>query len=211
MRGIRVVVCGFVLASVVVSLAALSAGAQSASQEAAGSTSSSADGLGPSQGSFTEGRAGPDEPSLVADTPPSDLEGDQEAATARGRASGGNAVVRAARRHIGTRYRYATCSRSRMSCTCLTKKTWARFGHKLSMGEGGQWRYGRARSVAKSELRPGDVVFFKEGGRRGGITHVGLYSGGGNLVHASAYFGKVVESKMRYVKGYSGAKRLSPR
>ena len=169
MRGIRVVVCGFVLASVVVSLAALSAGAQTAAPEEAGSTGSSSDGLGPSQGSFTDGRAGPDEPSLVDDTPPSDPEGDQEAATARGRASG-NAVVRAARRHIGTRYGYATCSRSRMSCTCLTKKAWARFGHKLSMSEGGQWKYGRARSVAKSDLRPGDIVFFKEGGKRRGIT-----------------------------------------
>jgi cell wall-associated NlpC family hydrolase len=191
-------------------LAALSAGAQSASQEAAGSTRSSADGLGPSQGSFTEGRAGPDEPSLVDDTPPTAAELEEPLATARGRASG-NDVVRAARRHIGTRYRYATCTASRMSCTCLTKKTWARFGHKLSMSEGGQWKYGRARSVAKSRLRPGDIVFFKEGGRRRGITHVGLYSGRGKLVHASAYFGKVVESKMRYIKGYSGAKRLRPR
>jgi len=210
MRGIRVVVCGFVLASIIVSLAALSAGTQTTSQEAAGSTSSSADGLGPSQGSFTEGRAGPDEPSLVDDTPPTAAELEEPLATARGRASG-NAVVRAAKRHIGTRYRYATCSRSRMSCTCLTKKTWARFGHKLSMSEGKQWRYGRARKVAKSNLRPGDIVFFKEAGRRRGITHVGLYSGRGNLVHASAYFGKVVESKMRYIKGYSGAKRLRPR
>ncbi len=210
MRGIRVVVCGFVLASVIVSLAALSAGAQSASQEAAGSTRSSADGLGPSQGSFTEGRAGPDEPSLVDDTPPTAAELEEPLATSRGRASG-NDVVRAARRHIGTRYRYGTCSRSRMSCTCLTKKTWARFGHKLSMSEGGQWKYGRARSVAKSRLRPGDIVFFKEAGRRRGITHVGLYSGRGNIVHASAYFGKVVESKMRYIKGYSGAKRLKLR
>ena len=211
MRGIRVVMCGFVLASVIVSLAAFSAGAQTtASDDTVGSAVSSAGGLGPSQGSFTDGRAGPNEPSLVDDTPPSAPEGDYEAARAGGRASGKD-VVRAARRHIGTRYRYATCSRSRMSCTCLTKKTWARFGHKLSMSEGRQWGYGRARSVAKSKLRPGDIVFFKEAGRRRGITHVGLYSGRGNLVHASAYFGKVVESKMRYIKGYSGAKRLRPR
>ena len=211
MRGIRVVMCGFVLASVIVSLAAFSAGAQTtASDDTVGSAVSSADGLGPSQGSFTDGRAGPNEPSLVDDTPPSAPEGDYEAARAGGRASGKD-VVRAAKRHLGTRYRYATCSRSRMSCTCLTKKTWARFGHKLSMSEGKQWRYDRARKVAKSKLRPGDIVFFKEAGRRRGITHVGLYSGGGNLVHASAYFGKVVESKMRYVKGYSGAKRLRPR
>ena len=230
MRGIKVVVCGFLLASVLVSLVALSASAQtSASQEqpapeeppqAEGTTPDgggsdaaepeAADGLGPSQGSFTEGRAGPDEPSLVDDTPPTADELGEPLATSRGRASG-NAVVRAAKRHIGTRYGYATCTRSRMSCTCLTKKTWARFGHKLSMSEGGQWKYGRARNVAKSRLRPGDIVFFKEGGRRRGITHVGIYSGRGNLVHASAYFGKVVESKMRYIRGYSGAKRLRPR
>jgi cell wall-associated NlpC family hydrolase len=207
MRGIRVVLCGFVLASVIVSLAALSAGAQTAPQkEPTGSSAYD----GPSQGSFTEGRAGPDEPSLVDDTPPTAAELEEPLATDRGRASG-NDVVRAAKRHIGTRYRYATCTASRMSCTCLTKKNWARFGHKLSMSEGGQWKYGRARNVAKSELRPGDIVFFKEAGPRRGITHVGLYSGGGNIVHASAYFGKVVESKMRYVKGYSGAKRLRPR
>jgi cell wall-associated NlpC family hydrolase len=220
MRGIRVAVCGFVLASVLVSLAALSAGAQTAASHeqpasegppsAAEPAVSSAEGS-PSQGSFTEGRAGPDEPSLVDDTPPTAAERSEPLATAaRGRASG-NGVVRAAKRYLGTRYGYATCSRSRMSCTCLTKKTWARFGHKLSMSEGGQWKYGRARKVAKSRLRPGDIVFFKEAGPRRGITHVGLYSGRGNLVHASAYFGKVVESKMRYVKGYSGAKRLRPR
>src|SRR3712207_8959851 len=79
------------------------------------------------------------------------------------------------------------------------------------MSEGGQWKYKRGKKVAKSSLRPGDIVFFKEGKRKRGITHVGIYSGNGNLVHASAFFGKVVESKMRYIKGYSGAKRLKPR
>ena len=207
MRGSKVVVWVFVFASCLISSAALSADAQTVSQKQP--AVSSADGS-PSQGSFTEGRAGPDEPSLVDDTPPTADERSEPLAASRGRAAG-NAVVRAARRHIGTRYRYATCTASRMSCTCLTKKTWARFGHKLSMSEGRQWGYGRPRSVAKSRLRPGNIVFFKEAGPRRGITHVGLYSGRGNIVHASAYFGKVVESKMRYIKGYSGAKRLRPR
>jgi cell wall-associated NlpC family hydrolase len=197
MRRIIIVVSEFVLASVLVSLAALSASAQTA----AGS---------PSQGSFTEGRAGPNEPSLVDDTPPTAAELSEPQVTVAGRPSG-NDVVRAARRYIGTRYRYATCQSSRMSCTCLTKKTWAKFGHKLPMSERGQWSYDRGRKVAKSSLRPGDIVFFKEGGRKRGITHVGIYSGKGNLVHASAYFGKVVESKMKYIRGYSGAKRLKPR
>ena len=189
-----VVVSGFVLASVLVSLAALSAGAQTA----------------PSQGSFTEGRAGPNEPSLVDDTPPTAAELNEPLVTTAGRASGRD-VVRAAKRYIGTKYRYGRCSGRRMSCTCLTKKVFAKFGHKLSMSEGGQWRYKRGKKVAKSRLKRGDIVFFKEGGRKRGITHVGIYSGHGNLVHASAFFGKVVESKMKYIRGYSGAKRLKPR
>ena len=197
MRLIIVVVSGFVLASVLVSLAALSASAQTAEDS-------------PSQGSFTGGTAGPNEPSLVDDTPPTDAELSEPLIDVAGRPTG-NDVVRAAKRYIGTRYNYATCESSRMSCTCLTKMTWAKFGHKLPMSEKGQWSYDRGRKVAKSSLRPGDIVFFKEGKRKRGITHVGIYSGNGNVVHASAFFGKVVESKMRYIKGYSGAKRLKPR
>lgn len=185
------------MASVLVSLAALSASAQTAEDS-------------PSQGSFTEGTAGPNEPSLVNDTPPTDAELSEPLIEVAGRPSGRD-VVRAAKRYIGTRYRFATCESSRMSCTCLTKKVFAKFGHKLPLSEGGQWKYKRGKKVAKSRLSPGDMVFFKEGRRKRGITHVGIYSGNGNLVHASAFFGKVVESKMRYIKGYSGAKRLKPK
>ncbi len=166
---------------------------------------------GPSQGTFTEGSAGPNEPSLVADTPPSTYEADGAVYTAASASTTRWRVAQKARSYIGTRYRYATCTRSRMSCTCLTKRTWAAFGHKLTMGESGQWRYEPSRKIARSELRRGDIVFFKEAGPSKPITHVGIYSGKGNLVHASNYFNKVVESKMRYIKGYFGAKRLRPR
>jgi cell wall-associated NlpC family hydrolase len=220
MRRIMVLLSAFIFASLLVSFAALAAGAQTTSQqdanedpaqqESAADAEASASDAPPSQGSFTEGEAGPNEPSLVDDTPPTPAELN-EPVTTEGRRASGNDVVRAAKRYIGTKYGYGACKSNRMSCTCLTKKTWAKFGHKLSMSEGGQWKYGRARKVAKSALRPGDIVFFKEGGRKRGITHVGIYSGGGDLVHASAFFKKVVESKMRYIRGYSGAKRLKPR
>lgn len=134
-------------------------------------------------------------------------------ATAESRAaSSGRAAVRSARRWLGTPYRYATCTRSAMSCTCLTKRAWSPHGHRLSMSETGQWRYEPSRNVRKSDLKPGDIVFFKEG-NSSSITHVGIFSGRGNIVHASNYYKykKVVESKMKYVTGYSGALRLRPR
>jgi len=117
-------------------------------------------------------------------------------------------IVRVARRYLGTRYKWGTCTTYRMSCTCETKKTFAHFGHWLPMSEWGQWK-GRKGSwrVGRSDLRRGDEVFFKENGPNGGITHVAVYSGNGNIVHASSYYGKVVESKMKYIRGYHGAKR----
>jgi cell wall-associated NlpC family hydrolase len=69
-----------------------------------------------------------------------------------------------------------------------------------------QWNVGR--SVEKSDLRPGDLVFFKEAGEGYPITHVGIYSGSGNIIHASTYWGQVVERPMQYVSGYYGARRL---
>lgn len=117
-------------------------------------------------------------------------------------------MVRKVRSYKGIWYRYETCTATLMSCTCLTKKAFAPFGPKLPMTENGQWRYEPAARIAKSDLRPGDIVFFKESGMSGPITHIALYSGNGYIVYASRYFGKVVESKMMYVKGYYGAKRL---
>lgn len=144
----------------------------------------------------------PEEEAATGTTSRSSLE------AARNRRGSGRAVVRSARRHERDKYRYSTCTRTLKSCTCLTKRAVAPFGHRMGMTEAGQWRYERSRRVSRSNLKPGDEVFFKEGGRRGGITHVGIYSGNGNIVHASSYFKKVVESKMRYINGYSGAKRF---
>lgn len=138
-------------------------------------------------------------------------EGDEtmRATATRSRVNGRD-IVRVAKRYMGTRYKWGTCTRARMSCTCETRKAVKPFGHKLSMAERGQWRYEPSRRIkSKSNLRPGDIVFFREGGGR--ITHVGVYSGRGNLVHASAYFNKVVESKMKYIRGYTGAIRVNPR
>jgi cell wall-associated NlpC family hydrolase len=130
-----------------------------------------------------------------------------DATQSRARLTSGWQIVRQARRHIGDRYRYATCSTAVKSCTCLTRMAVLPFGHRMGMTEGGQWSYSRSYRVRRSALRPGDEVFFKEGNSRY-ITHVGIYSGNGRIVHASSYWGRVVEKEMRYIDGYFGAKRF---
>jgi cell wall-associated NlpC family hydrolase len=120
-------------------------------------------------------------------------------------------IVLTAKNYLDISYRYGVCTSELMSCTCLAKQTFGAFGHTLPMTEYGQWRYEGARRVAKADRRLGDILFFKESGRSGPITHVGIYSGHGNIVHSSSYFGKVVESELKYISGFWGVKRLTLR
>jgi hypothetical protein len=121
----------------------------------------------------------------------------------------GQDVVQRARSHIGTPYIHSppgSCEAHRSEdCSCLTSLV---YGKRLNLTDHPveQWKYGR--EVARSNLRPGDLVFFKEAGRSNPITHVAIYSGRGNIIHASSYWGGVVERPMKYVSGYYGAKRL---
>jgi cell wall-associated NlpC family hydrolase len=152
------------------------------------------------------------EDELPSETPAEETSSPEEStasASAERQASGGTsagpAVVKRAKSFLSIRYEYATCTTTLMSCTCLTKKSFEPFGYSLPMTEEGQARYGRP--ISRAELRPGDLVYFREGGGSD-ITHVGIYSKPGYIFHGSSYFGKVVESQMQYIRNYAGARRL---
>lgn len=124
----------------------------------------------------------------------------------------GREIIQVARSHIGTPYTHSPPDRCQAykqeDCSCHTKVVFRRLDKRLADDPVRQyWRQGK--EIPESQLRPGDLVFFKESGRENPITHVGIFSGHGNLIHASTYFGKVVESEMKYIDGYFGAKRLT--
>src|SRR3712207_2131035 len=115
--------------------------------------------------------------------------------------SQGERLVSGARSHIGTRYVHSPpsslCEAHRSEdCSCLTMLVFSE-AKDILLADDPIMQWSEGRRVAESDLRPGDLVFFKEKGRNKPITHVGIYSGNGNLVHASRYFGRVVESEMK--------------
>jgi cell wall-associated NlpC family hydrolase len=119
-------------------------------------------------------------------------------------------VIESARTHLGTPYRHSPpmpCTAYLSEdCSCFTSLV---FSEWVTMPDNpvGQWYMGE--SVERSDLLPGDLVFFKEAGPNRPITHVGIYAGRGNILHASTYWGQVVESPMDAVDGYYGARRLT--
>ncbi len=122
------------------------------------------------------------------------------------------AVIRQGRKHIGTPYRLsppAPCwAYVKEDCSCFTRLVYRHFGKRLPDSPIRQYWHKNRKWVARADLKRGDLVFFKESGWNGTITHVAMYSGNGYILHASSYYGKVVESKMKYLKGYFGARRV---
>ncbi len=99
---------------------------------------------------------------------------------------GCSGVVDVAMQYIGTPYRYGGSSPSGFDCSGFTSYVYAQMGVSLNRTAAGQASNGVA--VDRDELAPGDLVMFNTGG---GISHVGLYIGGGNMIH-SPYSGRSV-------------------
>ncbi len=67
-------------------------------------------------------------------------------------------------------------------CSGFTMRVFAKFGYSLPHSAAAQANCGSP--VALSDIKPGDLLFYKGSG--GGITHVTMYIGNGQVVHASS-------------------------
>lgn len=114
-------------------------------------------------------------------------------------------LVTFARHFLGVRYSYGGVSpRTGFDCSGFTRFVYAHFGIVLPHFAAGQFSYGRR--VARSGLRPGDLVFFD------GLGHVGVYIGAGRFIHAPHSGVRVQIDSMSgwYGARYDGARRMLP-
>ncbi len=93
--------------------------------------------------------------------------------------SGHSAVVAIAQRYLGVPYVWGGASPKGFDCSGLTMYCYAQIGIGLSHGATDQQR--ASKRVSLSALLPGDLVFF---GSASYSHHVGIYVGGGQMIHA---------------------------
>ena len=94
----------------------------------------------------------------------------------------GQQIVSYAKQYLGVPYVYGGNGPNCFDCSGFTTYVYRHFGYTLNRTATGQLSNGV--SVSKSELQPGDLVFFKDGGSKP-VSHVGIYIGGGQFIHAS--------------------------
>ncbi len=93
--------------------------------------------------------------------------------------SGRSAAVAIAQRYLGVPYVWGGASPSGFDCSGLVMYVYAQLGIGLSHGATDQQR--ASTPVPISALQPGDLVFF---GSASYSYHVGIYAGGGSMIHA---------------------------
>ena len=104
-----------------------------------------------------------------------------------------------AKAQLGEHYARSGAGPSSWDCSGLTMMAWGSVG--VSLPHSSRQQFSRGRSVAKSDLQLGDLVFFYSD-----ISHVGLYAGNGQVIHAPRPGKSVEYIKMSYMP-YAGARR----
>jgi cell wall-associated NlpC family hydrolase len=117
-----------------------------------------------------------------------------------------NGVTRSAHRFMGTPYVFGGTSEGGIDCSGFTMRVFMMNGIRLPRTADVQYSVGSP--VGKGKEEAGDLVFFET--YCPGPSHVGIYLGGGNFIHASSSRGVTVAnlSDSYFKNRYLGAKRV---
>lgn len=120
----------------------------------------------------------------------------------------GSEILAEAQQYLGTPYVNGGASPSGFDCSGFVYYVLKQCGYTPYRTPADQYRQGT--SVDKASLQPGDIVFFA-GTYASGISHVGIYAGNGQFIHAPNSRSTVSYSDLTsgyWAEHYYGARRV---
>jgi cell wall-associated NlpC family hydrolase len=112
------------------------------------------------------------------------------------------AAVNTALAQVGDPYVWAAAGPDAFDCSGLTQFAYRAAG--ISLPHSSQAQSTMGTPVSKAALQPGDLVFFFSP-----VSHVGMYVGGGKMVHAPTAGQTVQVMNVDWMPGFAGARRLA--
>ena len=129
------------------------------------------------------------------------------AAALRGEStSSASAIIATAKKYIGVPYLWGGTTPSGFDCSGYVQYVFKTHGISLPRVSRDQYTAGYA--VSRSNLKPGDLVFFNTSGS--GVSHLGIYLGDNQFIHASTSKGVTISllSSSYWSSRYLGARRV---
>lgn len=117
-------------------------------------------------------------------------------------------IVNEAKRFLNLPYLWAGTSALGFDCSGIIYAVYK--NHGILIPRDSFYQATKGKVVSKSNLQPGDLVFFAGNSGKGKVYHVGLYVGDGKMIHAPNASSKVKIESINagaYKRNYSGARR----
>lgn len=122
--------------------------------------------------------------------------------------SSSGSIVGTAQNYLGVPYVWGGTSPSGFDCSGFTQYVFRQCGYSINRTAAAQ--YSNGSYVSYDSLQAGDLVFFANTYSASGITHVGIYIGGGEFIHAANGGVKISSlSESYYSSRYYGARRIA--
>ncbi len=119
-----------------------------------------------------------------------------------------NNIEKTAKSLLGRDYKYGANGPYQFDCSSFTQYVFAQHGIKLPRVSKEQAKIGKY--ISSSQLQKGDLIFF-DSKKSKRISHVGIYLGGGEFIHASSSQDRVTISKLNsnyYSKHFKWGRRV---
>lgn len=118
-------------------------------------------------------------------------------------------LINEAKSWLGTPYKYGGHSKEGTDCSGFVMKVYlAVYNKKLPRSSKDQHAF--CKKISKDKMKVGDLVFFATGNDKNVVSHVGIYIGNDEFIHASSNKGVVVSSLSQsyYVRTFVSAGRV---
>lgn len=122
--------------------------------------------------------------------------------------SWGQEVIEVGKRSIGTKFKWGgTSPTTGFDASGYTQYVFKTSAAKINLPHSSSAQYKLGKTVMKSQLKQGDLIFFKTNGKN--VSFVGIYDGNGKFIAATSSGVKYQSLNTKYWKErYVGAKRV---
>jgi cell wall-associated NlpC family hydrolase len=119
-------------------------------------------------------------------------------------------IIATGEKYLGTPYKYGAASGQTKTFDCSSFTQYVFKQNGISLLRSSRQQYTQGTSVARDQIKKGDLLFFTLSSSGGKIGHVGIYAGDNKILHTWGSKGVQYESldKAWLKQGYVGAKRV---